>query len=377
MAAGSGQISSYNNTVPQKRVVTDRIITKEPMSIVAITALGLHNEDKFAFVNTPGTAYDWLEDTFAPVSDTAVSGLTSASTLTQVTVTTSGLFQVGDVILIDAEYMWVSEVSTTLLSVTRGYGGTQATHADTSVVYLRGRNRLEGAAAGNGYFTVVSSTTNYSAILQKTIEIARSNALLKNYGIENVVEREIDKVMDEQLMQLNYMAYHGQRKAGSATTPRGFGGIPTFATTNKNALSSTPALLRKHIEDEFQDIFDNGGVTDLILTSAWGKRKINDFFQGFIRTERDEKFGGHIIDFLMNPVTGDVARVLVDRHCQSDRVSLLDTRYLGYITIDPFFEEELAKTKDTAYYGQVVGEYGFVLAYEKAHSYISGFSTSV
>src|SRR3972149_2818606 len=129
MAAGSGQNTSYNDTVSKKRVVNDRIIKTDPISIVALNPLGLHAEDKFMFVNPPGEVYEWLQDTYAPMTDTAVSGLSSSSTLTQVTVTTSGLFQVGDVIQIDNEYMWVSEVSTTLLSVTRGYGGTQAAPA--------------------------------------------------------------------------------------------------------------------------------------------------------------------------------------------------------------------------------------------------------
>ena len=70
--------------------------------------------------------------------------------------------------------------------------------------------------------------------------------------------------------------------------------------------------------------------------------------------------------------------VLVDRFCPTDKVYILDKNYCGYLTIDPFFFEELGKTKDTADggYGQVVGEYGWVTAFEKAHAIISGFSTT-
>jgi hypothetical protein len=66
---------------------------------------------------------------------------------------------------------------------------------------------------------------------------------------------------------------------------------------------------------------------------------------------------------------------LVDRHCPADYAFLIDTRYAGYITIDPFFYEELAKTGDFEH-GQTIGEYGFACSYNKAHSIISGFSTS-
>ena len=36
-------------------------------------------------------------------------------------------------------------------------------------------------------------------------------------------------------------------------------------------------------------------------------------------------------------------KVVVDRHCPAGSMYLLDTRYIGYLTIDPFFYEELAK----------------------------------
>ena len=127
----TGQMITYSQTLPQKRMVTDRIIMKDPMEIVAINALGLNNESKFSFVNTPGKQYEWLEDTYAPKSDTINSGAwTSDSTHTQLVMDNGAYFQIGDILLIDSEYVWVSAVSTNTLTVTRDYGGTQATHAD-------------------------------------------------------------------------------------------------------------------------------------------------------------------------------------------------------------------------------------------------------
>jgi len=47
MTTGSGLISSYDNTVPIKRTVTDRIIMADPYDITTLTALGLDNSGKF------------------------------------------------------------------------------------------------------------------------------------------------------------------------------------------------------------------------------------------------------------------------------------------------------------------------------------------
>ena len=374
----AGQLISYSATLPLKRVVTDRIILKDPMEIVAINALGLDNESKFSFVNGPaaGGTYEWLEDTLQDRTDALnTAGLTSDSTSTGITVDTGTLFQVGDIIKVDNEYMWVSSISSNVLTVTRNYGGTQATHSDDAVVTLVSRARIEGTSSSDSNFTQPTSGTNYSQIFHKEIDVSRSNALLQRYGIPNVVEREIDKSMDELSKLLNLTAYHGQRKVGSSSTPRGMGGLDTFISTNINALSSTPALTRKHIEDEIQDCWDAGGNPRLILCGAWAKRKIASFFEGYVQTERSESMGGIEIDRIMSPLGLTVA-VAVDRYCPTNKLYILDPDYVGFLTLDPFFEESLGKVGDTAYFGQVVGEYGFVVAYETAHSIVSGFSTS-
>ncbi len=82
MTTGSGLITSYDNTVPLKRTVTDRIILADPYDITTITALGLDNASKFQFVNTPNRTYEWLEDAYPAVSDAAAgSNLTGSTNL--------------------------------------------------------------------------------------------------------------------------------------------------------------------------------------------------------------------------------------------------------------------------------------------------------
>lgn len=373
----AGQINTYNATVPHKRVVTDRIVMTDPMTIAGINALGINNEERFAFVNGPGYKYEWLEDTYDARSTTANdTDLASNSTVTTFTVADGTVGHVGDVLQMDSEYMWLSAISGNDWTVTRAFGGTQSTHAATSTIYIRTNARIEGADASDSPYTAPTSNYNYSQILQATIEISRSNALIKQYGIENVVDREIDKKMDVLMMDLNRALYHGQRKAGSSSTPRSFGGLGAFITTNITNASSA-ALTREMLDNEFQNCFDNGGFPDLILCNSWAQRKINSFFESSVRTERDETRGGIIINKILSPF-GWYADVILDRHCPTNYLWMLDRKYVGYITIDPFTYEELGKVGDTADrgYGQIVGEYGLVVMYEKAHSAIYGFSTT-
>jgi len=370
-----GMEYAYSSTQPQKRVVTDRIVMADPLSITLISALGLNNESKFKFVNTPGRQYEWLEDTYSPRADTLnTATITSDTVLTILTVTNGSYFQVGDVILLDLEYMYVTSVATNVLNVTRGFGGTQATHANAVAVYIVGRNRLEGASAGDGHWTEPTTGYNYSAILQKSIEISRSNALLQRYGINDLVNWEIDKKMAEALAILNLQGYHGQRKVGSVTTPRGFGGLDQLISTNATA-KATAMLTRGDIETAIQQAWLYGNPT-LLFCGAWAKRKIASFYEGYVKTERSEQMGGIEVDRIQSPL-GINLSVIVDRACPTKNVYLVDPSFAGFITIDPFFEESLGKSKDTAYFGQVVGEYGFVVANEKAHAKISNFSLTI
>lgn len=377
MTTYSGQQTSYSNTLSQKVMISDRIIMADPYDITAITALGLENASKFQFVNEPNRTYSWLEDAYPAIATTASDStdLTDVTATVTIGVADGDLFHVGDVVQMDDEYVWVSAISSDVLTVVRDFGsGTAATHATNVSMYIRYNARLEGAASSDSPWTEFTSNTNASTILQKEVEISRDDKLFPNYGVADLKTYRIDMNMDIMMEQLNRIPYYGQRAAGTKTTARSTGGFGTFITTNATALSSA-TLLRSHIDTEFQQIFAAGGKTDLIICDAWFQRKINDFYEGFVTTERSETIGGMMIKQLMHPITGKLVSVVVDRHCPAGYAYLLDTRYVGYITIDPFFYTELASTGDYDL-GETIGEYGFVCAYDKAHSILSGYSTS-
>jgi hypothetical protein len=350
------------------------------MEIAGISALGLNNEASFAFANGPGgpnQPYEWLLDTRADRTDLVnTANMTSDSTLASVIVDNGALFQIGDIILIDLEYMFVTAISSNTLTVTRDYGGTQATHADNATVTIVSRARIEGTNTSDSAYTEPTSATNATQIFHKEIDISRSAANLQRYGIGNLVQWEIDKAMMELPKLLNSTLYHGQRAAGSATVASSMGGLETYITTNINSLSSTPALTEANIQDEFQDCWDAGGAPDLILCNSWGKRKIASFYSGAIRTERSERMGGMVIDRIQGSVDGNEVAVVLDRDCPTDSLYILDSRFTGFVTIDPFFWEPLGKVGDTAAFGQVIGEYSLVVANEGWQSAVVGFSTS-
>lgn len=379
MTTGSGLITTYDNTIPQKRMVTDRILMADPYDITTILALGLDNTSKFKFVNAPGRTYEWLEDAYPAVSDAAAgTNLTGSTNTTTITVTTPNLFHVGDVIQLESatgDLAWVASIASSVLTVVRGFGGTTpVSHPETSTIYIRYNARLEGAASSASPWTEVTSATNCSTIFHKEVKVTRDDTLFPTYGMANLKEYRIDQNMEILMLQLNQLPYFGRRAVGTSSAARSAGGFHSFISTNATAMSSA-ALTRKAIDDEFQQIWAAGGTTNLILCDAWGQRKINDFYEGFVTTQRAENIGGIIIKELVHPITGQRVQVVVDRACIGGNMYFLDTNKTGYITIDPFFYEDLAKTGDFET-GETVGEYGFVLANEKHFSMLTGYSTS-
>jgi hypothetical protein len=387
MATQSGLVTIYDNTVPNKRMVTDRILNQNPYDIVAYQYLGT-DMGKFMFVNKDVSTYEWLNDTYNIRTDALASGLTSGTVTTTCVITTAALFQAGDVWKIDSEDVWVSAMSSTTATITRGYNGTTAaTHADASTMTRISRSRIEGDDADDSPSTEVSSTTNVTQIFQRTVNLSRSKSKINMYGISNLEDYEIDKYMDELMMDLARLPYHGGRSAGTENTvARSAGGFKTFLTTTDSNITfatstgatagTALAITRDNIDDTLALIHADGGSPNLIMTTAHAQRKINDMYEGFVSTERSEQLGGVLIKKLMNPIDGGVLDVVVDRNCPAGEMWILSTDKISYYPFDPFFYERLAQTGD-AVKGQVVGEYGFVVANPGWHGAVKEFSSTL
>lgn len=369
-----GLLQSYINTVPDKRMVTDEILNINPYEIATWTALG-SNVDKFNMVNREGKVYEWLEDTFNPTTDAILTGWASSSTTTTGTVTTAALYQPGDLLLCESEKIWVSGVSGAVITVVRGWGATNpATHANTTAITFIGRARIDGDDADDSPHTEIASNYNYTQILQRTVNVARTKEKLAEYGVASWEDYHITKNMKELMMFLNKVPYRGERNAGTASQARSAGGFRTFITDNLTSASSA-ALTRKMIDDTLQLVWDDGGVPDLIITGGFASRKINDFYEGFVETVRSEKIGGIKIRQLIHPITGDAIDIMVDRHCPTNELWILESKNIAFYEFDPFFYERLAKTGD-AVKGEIVGEYGLVVRADKHHGLVHTFSTS-
>lgn len=379
-----GMRTTYTDTTAQMRVLRDLIDLIDPMDIPLLSLLGTNNEKRFRLINFPGTKIEWLEDTLSPNAD-ALGANISSTGATSITVAT-GVFQPGHVIKVGAEYMWVSGVAGTTLTVTRGfYGSTAATHTSGDAVDIVTVARLEGADSDPGHTTTLDAEYNYSQILHKEIRVSGTESVINQYGIPDTLNYHLQKIIGggngkggrgqagELPLRLNNSAYYGLRTQGNGTTiPRTFGGFNQYITTNVTNVAAA-ALSRKHIEDAVMDAWNGGGKPQTIICHGWAKRKITSFYEGAIRTERSESLGGAVIDRIQTEF-GEIDLVL-DRRCPPDSLWVLDKDRVGWVTVRPWDIQDLAIDGDYQK-KQVLGEFSFVVLNEKAHAKIHSFSTT-
>jgi hypothetical protein len=120
-----------------------------------------------------------------------------------------------------------------------------------------------------------------------------------------------------------------------------------------------------------QNIWEDGGMPDVIICNAYQKRMISSFYAGSIRTERSERMGGHVIDSIETEFgTYDL---LMDRRAPRDRLYIAQKENVGWITLRPWAVKQLAENGDYTK-KEITGEFGFVVVSEHSCGIVKDLS---
>lgn len=371
MTAFDQPVTTYSDSAAIQKVISDWIFNIDPMDTPVVARLGMNAVEKFKLIAASregrNTKIELLEDTYHPLTTTANHNTTISTSTLSFTVADATLFNPGDQILIDSEYMVVSAINATTNVITvdsRSYGGTNATHTTTATITFVGNARVEGATATYPGLQTLSNVFNYTSIFQKGIQVTGSENVIAQYGKPaGEYEYQKNKVIPELSRMLERAFFHSQRRIGTATQARSMGGIGTFVTNTPSGASISTTLTKAALDAAATEAFNNGAHPDLLILPPNGSNSLHSIMDtsSFINiTQENTMFGMRPITRVNTQLIENI-EILVSRHCPPKTGWLIDSSKVGLYPYRDFFEHELAVTGDTKQ-GEVIGEFSLLVA---------------
>jgi hypothetical protein len=380
-------VTTYSETSALIRVISDAIFNINPMDTPVVARLGLDSaSSKFrltAHRSAKNTKVEIIEDTNRPLTTTANQGTTITTTTVAITVTDASLFNPGDEILIDSEYMVVADggVNTTTNVITvdsRAYGGTNATHATGATITFVGEARVEGDDADYVGLTSLSYPYNYTSIFQQGVKVTGSEMGIGQYGKPSgELDYQIGKAIEEQARLLERMFFHGQRRIGTATQARSMGGVGTYVTANSSSLTTT--ITKAAYDAVAKAVYDDGGVVDLFIIGTGGANTLHNLLDSssFIRIGQENTMFGMKPIARLNTQFSENVELLMSRHCPAKKAYALDSSKLGFYTYRPFGEYDVARSGDSMK-RELLGEFSLLVSNGSlGHGYVVTTATSL
>lgn len=379
----SGMSYTYNDTVTLQRTISGLIKIINPEEIALQKMLGLNKHKQTRMESWGNNKYAWLQDTLKVRTSTIAEDLDNSETA--VDVADGTLWKPGDVFKVGDEKFYVSSIATNTLTCIRGWGSTDAAaHSNGATMKYLYNARLEGASNSDSQYTVPTEISNYTQIFHGSLSVSGSEQVSARYGIADQRKYRIMKLIGglgagdgkmgdagDLMIDLENTFFYGEKIARATGVASATGGFETFVTSNVTDLNGDP-LDPNTLNDAIAGAWGYGRP-DLIICGSHGKKKINSFYAGNVRTERSERTGGVTISQIDTDY--GTLDILMHKSCPADRIYIGQKNLMGWGTLRDWTEEPLGKTGDSSE-TQIVGEFGFILENEQAHAYIKNMSTT-
>lgn len=330
------------------------------------------------------TKHSWVEDalnatTVAAAGDLSSSGTAlaiSASHLARVTAGTLLKNQLSGF----TEVVQVTAVGAISATITRGYGATSgqavpgsgSTSASTWEIIAN--PRPQGMDGPKDESTTRALKYNFTQIFSKGVNITGTAQSIDHAGVSSEDMYQIDLRLRELKRELDRTAIMGVRAPNdvSSTTYGTMGGVIDFVgfIAAANVTHTVETLTPSVINTMAKQVFDDGGMPDILLVGGVQKQKISTFDQEFRRSTFDSRRAGYTVEEFVTDLGWNL-RIVVDRWVPNDVALVLDSSKIKIMPLQKraFFLEKLAKTGDSDKW-QIVGEYTMeVRNAAEAHAY--------
>lgn len=342
----SGQFQTTSDTGLQIRGITDYLSLISPDDHPLFSRFGLSNPSAWRVNAWPAVKLEWAEDDFQPRADDLDGSITS--TATTITLTDASMVQVGDVLEIGSEWVWVSAVNKTteVATVTRAVAGTTAaTHADAVAVTRITNAQLEGIENHASSFVTRSVPYNYNQEIHRGIKVSDRQIAVRQYGIENEYTYQLNKKMREAMIDLERALLYGKREQDTTSVAGKLGGLDYFINSSGgNTVSAGGAVTQDDFDEAMRLAYEDGGMPSVAIVSPKNMKVIKNIYDGGtpLQVPRTETTLGMTIERVLTPY--GTVELLMNRWIDDSEIFLIDPSHFAIFPFQDFRSEELART---------------------------------
>lgn len=310
---------------------------------------------------TNQTKVEWLDEQLRlPRSVLNAAFATGADTTLDLGTTEIFKVGVGDVLLVEEEYLRVTAVNygAGTATVTRGYGASSGVaHASGTVVTGVGKALPEGSDPEAAVALSRNERFNITQIFgPEAVKTSGTKNAIRQYGVKGTEhDKQVANRLMEQAIQVEQALFYGQLFDDTANEIRTLGGMTAFIQTHVD--SSTTTLTDTALATLVGDAWDDGGNPNLVEVGFAQKRVISGFDSTLVRYVAGSPADGargQIVDRVDIDGVGSVF-VALNRWVRSSDLFLRRHEQLTIVTLRPWMYEQLAKTGDSRH-GQVLAE---------------------
>jgi hypothetical protein len=340
------------------------------------------------------TTIEWIEDVLNPTWTTLAASATSAATALTAT---DAIFNAYDLVKVPStgEVMLVSSVTTTAITVTRGYISSSfaysgvasaASAAAAADVVIIGSAFAEGSLATDlsTLSTKTSHIQNYLQIFRKSVEITKTMANSELYGgADRPYQRKKKGI--ELMRDLERSFLFGVPNEVAATPRRSTGGIDFFIQTVNTGMGG--AMTESEWEGWLRSIFRYGSNSRYVFASPIVLSVISLWAQGKLQMfPKDKTYGIAISQYISPHGTINLVKELMLENAGSPAslsyyggyafaIELEDVVYRYLQNRDVAMETDIQNPGDDLYKDQYICEVGMEFHNESKHGKLTGVTS--
>lgn len=321
-------------------------------------------------------------DNYRPRSNPMNNGGVLTSTATSVVVSDGSIFDIGDVIQIEQEYLLVTGTPDTgtapanTLTITRGYAGTTAAnHNDLLPVYLVSNTRTGAEVNLTSVSRIPQAVTQYCQTVQHAYQVGGALQTDTNYisGFATPLDRDRMLAMQHVMDDFESACYYGKGVPLSSSTSRPLmKGVQSLIQTNNVSVPTNAAAYKPSdlVRDTLQACFNGGGNPTVLVVST-------DFLSGFavwghaaMRLPAGSNVFGTPIDLFEAPFLSGISIIPAPLLRPGTAICLSDTEVRIRLK-RPMIDKPRGSRGD-AFEGDIIMEGAVELDNEAHHAFVTG-----